>query len=170
MSKLSTAPLGPSVMADIIKVFVETTEHVLGNYLSDSHEPVNVFMHQLVLQEKPYMLVTEEGLERIKLLVFGREVIRDFILTLSFHFFSRLAQDTDTINSIASALAMGAAIDSDRYLTQMPDAIRDRLETFDRIQALISANRWLMVILLIQLSCKSESVAPDARKNPPRKP
>lgn len=165
--------LGNVMMAEVILTFTQATEHVMGNYMPDSRPEIEAFVAQMVLQEKPYMLVTYEGRERIKTLVFGKESIRDFVMTLAFNFFSRLACDENIITALAYALATGTTFSgygADAKQNQMPEAIATRLENTQPVTEILKANKWLMVILLMQLSIRMEDAAKVSGSRPPRKP
>ena len=172
MATVNYPSLGSEAMADVIRIFVQATEHVLNNYLPESRPELDGFIAQMVLQEKPYMLVTDEGINRARMMVFAKESIRDFILSLSFSFFGRLASDENTLAGLAHTLADGTTFHgygADAKLNRMPTEIADRLEATSTTADILKANKWLMVLLLIQLSISIKEPS-KSRTNPPNKP
>lgn len=168
MAAINNPSLGAVPMADVIRIFADSTEHLLGNYLPDARPELDAFIAAMVLQEKPYMLVTDEGVQRARIMVFSKETIRDFILSLAFNFFGRLAADENTLFGVARALADGTTFHgygADAKFNRMPQEISERLEPTSSTVELLKANKWLMVLLLIQLSI-SVKEPPKSRKTP----
>jgi hypothetical protein len=138
-------------MVTVANVFKESFEHCISGLTGETQTLALRFVAEVILREKPYMLVTTEGLDHAMELVFGREENRDFILTLAFTFFARLGHDDDFVKGLAGNLARGAALASKADLNAVPDPIKGRLAELKDVQELLEANSWLMVVLLLQL-------------------
>lgn len=157
--------LGTDDMIEVGDVFISSFNHVLNNYSDEAKADLLVFAMQLVTMEKPYMLVTEEGIQHIVAQVFGKEHYRDFIMMLAFTFFARFGRDRAEIEGLASNLARGATLacrtETTRVgLNAVPQSIRDRLPNMETVRELLLANPWLTIVLLIQLF---SSIKPPAK-------
>lgn len=144
--------LNADEMTVVSTTITESVLGLLGNLAgTEAETTISGFLHHAVLNEKPYMVVTPDGLRQITTVVFTNEVVRDFILTLSYQFFSRWCESHDAYLQLASNLAHGC---SARYiysdLDAMPDVIGDRLVDFETAYTLLQANKWLVIVLLLQ--------------------
>lgn len=145
-------PLHFTDMADVATVFQETFAHVTKNLEgSTAYEEVIKFCGHLVLFEKPYILVSSEGLPNAITMTFTRESVRDFVMTLSYNFFTRWGGSQEAIAALADNLSFGAGqAQVGRDLCAMPQPIAARLGEQEDTKTLLLNNRWLMVLLLIQ--------------------
>lgn len=160
MSNLTTEQ-----MVVVTSVFQESYEHTLSQVLGDTRYPVLQFTAKIVLQNKAHMLVTEEGLLHAIALVFEHEAHRDFVFSLSFTFFSRLGEDEKHMHGLINNLARGVSTSSlvlpEVSLSDfnaMPTVLSARLATFFNAKQLLESNKWLVVLLLLQLCI---AVVPD---------
>ena len=138
-------------MVTAATVFKESFEACINNLTVDARDLATRFTAELVLQVKPYLLVTPDGVERIVDMVFGHESNRDFILSLTFSFFSRLGQDEDFVKGLAGNLSRGAALGKRGDLCAIPEAIKGRFSEMNDVHNLLEANYWLMTVLMLQL-------------------
>lgn len=150
------ANLTTDQMVVVATVFQESYAHVLSNSIEDTKIDRMRFVAGIVLQEKPYLLVTEEGIQRLISLVFADERNRDFIFTLSYTFFSRWGEDDLSVKGLAENLARGVSQASAIYganqdINAIPHEIAIRLTPNNVAKDLIESNKWLMIILLLQL-------------------
>lgn len=146
------------------ETFQESFRHVMGNYpVPEAKQYLLKFVLGVIMVEKPYMLVTDEGIQRAIALVFTAEAERDFILTLTYTFFSRFGETSAPAKNLAAALARGIALTgvTTSQLSAAPDAIKTRLPTEEEARAILEANQWLMTVLLIQLCVQ---ITDDAKK------
>lgn len=134
-------------------VFIDSFRHVLSNSEETRRASMLEFALTVALKEKPYMLVTPSGLASLAAQVWSVEDCRDFLLQLSFVFFSRLGESDDFVLGLSRNLARGCSyVDTvvKQDYTAIPEVVGDRLA--DNVSALniINANRWLMIVLLLQ--------------------
>lgn len=138
-------------MVEIAQIFQDSIFHVLMNMLDEDRSIIASDISIILLSEKPYMLLTYEGILRITDLVFSKENIRDFILNLHFVFFSRLGNSKDYINTLINNLAFGISLNSGSEFNCMPDDISKRLVKETNANDILNGNKWLIIILMIHL-------------------
>lgn len=141
-------------MNEVSGVFQESLAYVLSNLPSkEAQASLKGFLAQLVMQEKPYLLVTQEGLSRVIDLVWTSPGYSDFIMSLSFVFFSRWGHGEEEVSGLCANLARGCAMinRSEKQLDAVPQLLGDRLSDIDAARRLIQANHWLVIVLLVQL-------------------
>ena len=146
--------LSSTQMIDVANTFQDAYAHVLNNLEGLSVKPTVIsFTAGVVLTEKPYMLVTEEGIQRAIGLVFSREDIRDFVLTLTYTFFARWDAGPSSVRDLAENLAqgVGGVVGGNIDLSAMPIEIQQRLMLRGDASELLQSNPWLMTLLLMQL-------------------
>lgn len=146
MSNLTTEQ-----MVIATSTFQESFQHVLGNYVGDSRTHIQKFVAGVVLRQKPYMLVTEEGVQHAMKLAFGNEADRDFLFTLTYTFFSRFGETNEPVKGLATALARGVSIGSHNELSAVPEPLQKRLPVEVDVRAMLESNQWLMTLLMMQL-------------------
>ena len=141
-------------------VFVQTAKFVFSNIGFSSKETVMRFLTTTATSEKPYMLVTTEGVSRAVGIVFTDEVIRDYILTLHSVFMTRWSHNADMYNALLLNLASGTGIGGAKKDTMcaLPDSINDRLATADDVYAILKDNSWLVILLLICMHLTVETI------------
>lgn len=144
--------LNADEMTVVSTTITESVLGLLGNLAgTEAEATITGFLHHVVLNEKPYMIVTPDGLRQITTVVFTNEVVRDFVLTLSYQFFSRWCESQDAYLQLVQNLSHGCGA---RYVRSewdaMPDVIGDRLVDFETTYTLLQANKWLVIVLLLQ--------------------
>jgi len=149
-------PLETEQLIEASQTFDDSFTHVLSNYLPDSKKQIVEFIGKIILQEKPYLLVSEEGLTRAISLVFGDDAIRDFIFTLHFTFYARFGHSDDHIQRLISSIARGVGLASHYPLSAIPTQINQRLTKLEDAYNIINDNRWLSIILMIQLFIRAD--------------
>jgi hypothetical protein len=138
-------------MISAAETFRDAYEHVLGNLVADTKERTIKFVMEIVLRQKPYMMVSKEGLPKIMDVVFSSDEIRDFIFTLHFVFFSRWGNEDQDVNGLIGNLARGAGLASFGKLNAIPVPINDRLTGVDDVNQILMDNKWLTIILMLQM-------------------
>lgn len=143
-------------MIVVADVFQGAYEHVIGNLVGDTRIAIIGFVGQVVLKEKPYLLVTGEGLQHAIDLVFCNEQIRDFVLTLSYTFFARLGESSAHVRGLSENLARGVAQGSSASprsvdYCAVPKDLSSRFTPETEALELIESNKWLVVLLLLPL-------------------
>jgi len=138
------------------EVFQETLRHQLQNYEGQTaHDKLIKFVAHIVLVEKPYLMTTSEGLPHLIDLVFRDPDIADFVLGLTFSFYARMAGDEGgkyhafLCSVLADSVGYGAL--RGRPICAIPGEIALRLADSQQTQQLLNDNRWIVVLLLMQL-------------------
>jgi hypothetical protein len=134
--------------------FQESVSHVLGNYLPESQASLKAFVAEMILKEKPYMLVTEDGIKHAMGKVFGLEGYRDFVLMVTFTFFARFGESDTPVRSLAGNLARAVSVSgsgSNNDLSAVPLEMRRRMPSEQDVTATLESNQWLMTLLMLQL-------------------
>lgn len=155
--------LSTDEMVEVAAVFTESYHHVLSNLATEQRSRIIEFVARVVLSEKPYLLVTPEGLDHAIGLVFENKQVTDFVLTLLFTFGSRWGMSQDRYSALAANLAFGASPVTQQPNRAMPDALASRLASFADVYNLLVANQWLVILLLFQ---SLVSVATEQSNNP----
>jgi hypothetical protein len=90
--------------------------------------------------------------------VFADEVLRDFVLTLTFVFFSRWGASDEKYAQLVETFAFSVSADVPTSNTgtlnvpsAIPPAILADLSKSDNVRSRLLANKWLATLLLIQL-------------------
>ena len=158
MSNLTTEE-----MREVSEVFKDSVDFVIGNQTKETAQELKLFMAGLVMREKPYLLLTQEGIERAMELVWAHANIADFVMATSYVFFARWGHDNDKVQGLFENLARGCALVDDRKelreMNATPIVVRDRLSDIGVTRRLIESNKWLVIVLLVQLFV---TVAPAA--------
>jgi hypothetical protein len=150
------APTGSAFLAlddmvEVAEALREAYEHVTDNTYGRSKEVVVVFVADMVLRRKPYMLVTQEGFGELLQEVFTVDDRRDFLFTLYFTFGSRWGMTDERYSALAANLARSACpVGIGKEGNGAPTAITQRLTAFEDALPLLEANPWLVMILLLQ--------------------
>ncbi len=149
--------LSTEQMIEVGHVYNDAFKTVISN-MSSNRESILIFVTEMALSEKPYLLVTPEGVERLAERVFGTSAIQDFVLTLSFVFFARWGGDTEDCAHLAENLAMGATqswTGNEKTINDMafavPNQIASRLMKVGDAHQIIRNNPWLMIVLVLIL-------------------
>ena len=153
--------LNTEQMVEVASVFKEAYEHVIGNLTVDVRNKIYAFTGGIVLQDKPYMLLTPDGIERAINLVFTDDQHRDFILTLSFVFFSRWSTGKNDLDELSDNLAAGVShsgfgavsgfSSNSKVTNALPGPMLTRLPVYNDARSLIGGNKWIVILLLMQL-------------------
>jgi hypothetical protein len=156
---------------EIAEVFKGSLEHVLANSKSFSQEGQDViskFIYGFVMVNKPYMLATPLGVQHAVDTVFTNEIVRDFILTLAFVFSCRWGANTqryaELVESIAFAVSASDASGHGRALNAIPQQILDELPRVDTVLPVLQENKWLVVLLLMQLTVQIPPISDGKKK------
>jgi hypothetical protein len=156
---------------EIAEVFGGSLDFVLTNvkrsYSPEGQERINKFVYDFVITQKPYMLMTQLGEQGAVETVFSDELIRDFILTVGFQFFTRWGGSAERLNTLVESLAFAvSATDSlagDRRQNLIPGPILEDLPQESRALSVLRENKWLVVLLLMLLTVEIP-LPPEAKK------
>jgi hypothetical protein len=139
-------------MVEVAEVFQDSFRHILGNMPEEAQTSMKQLVAEFILKEHPWVLVTPEGLPRAIDLVWAREGVRDFLLSLSFTFFARWGHSDDQVEGLANNIARGVAmVQRGAQHDAVPAEPGKRLVHIDAAQKVLSANRWLMIALMLPL-------------------
>jgi hypothetical protein len=158
---MSHPGLSTEEMVDVATIFQESYKQVMGNFLPNSASATMVkeYVSALVLQQNPWELITQDGLQNLIAKTFMQAPLRDFVFSLSFTFFSRWGYSSENIAGLARQLAAGVAVADNlsanvqeiQRLNAVPKTLSERLCGQASAISLLEANKWLMVILMLQL-------------------
>jgi hypothetical protein len=143
--------LSAELMIEAAAIFQDAVQFVLQRFGKETKDKVRGFVSLIVLQEKPYLMVTPDGLSRMINLVFSDEAYRDFVLTLHFTFASRWGMTMSLYQGLVANLAQGACPAMEGSLNAMPADMASRLSTYTDAAQLLEANPWLSMLLMLQL-------------------
>ena len=145
------------------KIFVEATKFVLGNYPTEVRGKITEFLYGMLSVEKPYMLVTEEGIVHATDLVFSNEIVRDFIFTLHYVFIARWSPNQVKLNGLVNNLATGVSLSNplcdDCTAVAMPAEIKQRMANYADSFNIIGSNGWLLILLMLILHINIEDLS-----------
>lgn len=147
----ASSPLSTDEMVEVGHVLLEAYRDVLANQSEESRPRTASFVAEFCLRNKPYILVTADGLAGAIDTVFSDRHVTDFVLTLVHIFGSRWGMTQQRLNSLAVNLASGAALPVTSELRSIPNALASRLASFPDAYSLLVANPWLVVLMLLQL-------------------
>lgn len=147
---------------EIGQVFKDSLDHVLRNTKAleaKSQERILHFVYHNALYDKPFMLVTPLGVKNVVEKVFSDVIVRDFVLQLSFVFYSRWGTDAEKYSHLVETLAFAVSADVEPMSLSgipgapcaIPPAVLADLPKTDGVRITLANNKWLSVILLIAL-------------------
>ena len=143
-------------METVQAAFEVAIKTVLDQYRDPAlKEKLLLFIQNIVVQEKPWMWVSPEGQEHVVYLFMVDEFPRDFIMLLTYTFFSRWGEGKVKYTGLTDALSWGCAADNDdnvekEYVLMSKD-LSARLSPLDSVKKYLRANKWLAVAMLIKL-------------------
>jgi hypothetical protein len=156
---------------EIGQVFKDSLDHVLKNAKAleqKSQERIIHFVYHNALYGKPFMLVTPMGVKNLVENVFSDVIVRDFVLQLSFVFYSRWGTDNAKYSQLAETLAFAVSADVEplgisgtaSVPCSIPPAVLADLPKTDGVRATLASNKWLSVVLLIALVVQMPETPP----------
>jgi hypothetical protein len=156
------APKALNISPTLKQNFALAAEHIFVHALNrtvwiyrDSYQAVDLIL-STIRNTAMESIATQPGIDQITKLVFGDEVVREFMFTLQAQFFSQFAEFhqhwRDMIGDIATALTGSpAGIEIDEQLNLVPEEISGRMFTQKHMQSLLLANNWLIMYILVAL-------------------
>ncbi len=141
-------------------IFKEALNQTISNYAEKARLDVTHMLLHICGQIRPYMVVTEAGSEALSEEIFSNEIRRDFIFNLTFNFLSRIyfIDDkliTKIISGFTHSLALTERVNSSssgyEALDKLPEELSNRIPTHEEIYNLLCSNKWLIIVLLINL-------------------
>jgi hypothetical protein len=144
-------PLTTEQMVVAVETFQAAYEQVMSKYAGDGKKSILEFVTNIVVLQKPYMLASAKGPEEWTNIIFGNEGARDFILSLSFSFFSRFHETNTPELALAASLTRGLILNSFLPKSFIPEIIVSGYFGIKETEELLGSNQWLMTVLMLQL-------------------
>lgn len=157
---------------EVGEVFKGSLEHVLANsksFSTEAQDKISRFLLGFVMIEKPYMLATPAGVQHAVETVFTDEIVRDFVLTLVFVFTARWGSNTERFKELVESLAFAVSAQGPAHNTgpgknAIPPPILAELPKEDLVVPVLQDNKWLVVLLLAQLTVQLPVIVEGKQK------
>lgn len=143
-------------MREVGEVFIETVQHVLASYPPEGREGLQQLMMNFIAKYKPWAMVTPQGIGDLVEFVWTNSGFTDFLMMLSFVFFSRWGSSDEKIQALTNNLARGTGLVVRDENNAVPRQYSERLPDFSAAQSRIAANRWIAIALMLPLFIKVE--------------
>lgn len=147
-------------MANCGTSILSAFQTVLAQSGEENRLKIQRFAVRVIMEEKPYLWVTPQAMGHLMGEVFGDELIRDFVLSLQFHFFMRWGEASQKFTTLTHALSWSVAPagqttmrpqkSENDSLVAIPQVIQERLTSREDAQALMESNPWLVCLLLMR--------------------
>jgi hypothetical protein len=142
-------------MKEVERIYVEAFHHTFDNFANQLQVDLAIFWVNIVAAEKPYLMIREDGVVRMRDMIFSNKTYTDFVLQFTYVFFSRWSATTEErnrfieiiANSISSHLGSTIANPLNEYNGMPPEVIGRLASQNDAIQ-LLTVNGWLLVLVL----------------------
>lgn len=158
--------LSTEQMAQVVDVFNKSVVFTIAKYPSVEHRnSLKELLAQITQAIMPTQVLTADGLAELQQLVFANAANRDFILSLVFVFFSRLAGSEQELVDLCEVLVRSVSsaplkTDVKSAIQATPTEVSSRLITSENALSLLLANKWLVVVLLVQLVVEATPPSP----------
>lgn len=149
-------------MIDVGESFERALQHVLNNTLGTSHTRAATYLTNHVLRNKPWMLLTKEGIEEATESVMGDAELQDFVLEVTYTFSAYWGGSVDKYAKLADVLAVSVGIQTE---SSLPNEVKQRTVTPEQAIQKLTANRWLMTLIMFNLFVEPAMV--DGKKVEP---
>lgn len=144
------------------EVYKDSLKFVLDNnsrmLTPDVNEHLLRFMYTYVLVQKPFTITTPQGMQHAVETVFTDEVVRDFVLTLVYVFFSRWGGTQQRFSELVESLAFAVSAGGSGPFgngagsrNAIPKQLLEDLPKEEGVRSALGDNKWLVVLLLMQL-------------------
>lgn len=143
-------------METVAGAFQVAITQTLAMYLDEAaREKIMMLCTKIVVEEKPWMWVSPEGVNHLDDLIMVEELTRDFIMALTFTFFSRWGEAKVKFTGLVDTLSWGCAVDNanaeDQSYVLMSKDLSARLSSQETVKKYLAANKWVVVMMLIKL-------------------
>jgi hypothetical protein len=143
------------VYQDSLKFVLDNNSRMLA---PDVNERIMRFMYTYVLVQKPFTITTPQGMQHAVETVFTDEAVRDFVLTLVYVFFSRWGGTSQRFSELVESIAFAVSANGNGPLgngvgsrNAIPKQLLEDLPKEDGVRSLLGDNKWMVVLLLMQL-------------------
>lgn len=143
------------------EVFKDSLQFVLSNsriLSAEAQERLTRFVYAYVLVQRPFTITTPQGSQHAVETVFTDEIVRDFVLSLVYVFFSRWGGTNQRFSDLVETLAFAVSAGSSGPLgngvgsrNMIPKQLLEDLPKEEAVRQVLGDNKWLVVLLLIQL-------------------
>lgn len=144
-------------LLEINTIFTETVDTCMTNISSDDNlTEVKKYLFNVVLDTVPQSLMNDGELATLVKETFSKDIIANFILSLSFSFYSKAFSNEEDIKSFCEILANSISILPDKqndYLL-MPREYITRVYKEGNIYEVLINNKWLVVFLLLRANTR----------------
>lgn len=127
--------------------------HTLSLWQSpEERAAIHAWVVGFIAQRRAIQLATQEVLPQVRDEVFGRVLIRDFVLELQFQFFARWVGDLQKFTDLTHRLSQGMSTDAyQQGYTATPEALNSRLSSQEAAELVLRHNKWLVALLVLKL-------------------
>lgn len=135
-----------------------------SNAPKQQHEKLLKFAFGLVKQEVPYTLFSGqlEGTQRLNALMYDDADIRDFVLKITMHVFSKFGDVKNRYEGLVENIAEAIGFiqppqvssrrdEATQPIELMPDELKGLLPTVDDVAEILRWNRWAVTMALMML-------------------
>lgn len=146
--------LNPEQMSVVGEMFQEANGFCWSGAGEETKKQMVPFLINRIASDVTPAMMTPKGISVLRKEVFGNEHIRDYILKLSFIFFSRWAPSNDAVCGLCHNLSRGLSqspYDQQSSMVATPPEIMERLGSRDDVFSALSSNPWLIVSVMIPL-------------------
>jgi hypothetical protein len=151
------------------EIYKQAFFHTFGNFNEDIQKEVAIFWTDSMLRRKPYLMVTDGGFIEVREAVFNKSKnITDFMLMFVYTFFVMLAaapeERTTLIAVTANSLSrnFGGTRDLPDF-RGIPVATASRLAEENDVFNMLSANTWLLLMVLAPVFMKYSDFLPEPK-------
>ena len=150
---MSDNSLTTEQLTEVRICFIDAFNALYSKYTDTETLPaITRFLGQMSLQVKPWVLLTNDGLQLLVRTVFENDIIRDFIFSLQFQFFSSWGHDASKYEGLVEIISDSVGIKrEDLRSSLIPEQLTARLPVKDDCIDILIANKWLVIIALTQL-------------------
>lgn len=160
-------------MEQICRLFGDTFTQYMKTIVDEElRMKIARFCAGIVAGQKAYLLLTPTGLKHAISVVFEDTVHHDFVMSMSFVFFATLGNNPDHLDCLFTSLARGVSPsdpDMEKHdLVAIPKQYQDRYISYPTALTQLKSNRWLVILLMMQLSLSlvdSDKVRPKQKAN-----
>lgn len=141
-------------MEVVVVSMQEAYRHTRNEFDMDPtlREKIDAFVVNFLLNYQVASIIMPASLDTLVREVFSNKLIRDFVLTLQFNFFTRWGEASVNFTSLTDSLSYGLGLSSDEegQYSVIPKQLRDALPSQDNVREVLKANKWLVILLVLK--------------------
>ncbi len=151
-------------------LFQEAVDFLFQSSNDKTKKNVLQFMIKRILGDIPTVQMSPNGVKELRNEVYNNIEVRDFLLNLSFVFFSRWAASDAQVLALAANLARGLSqgtfVGENIAVSAVPDEVLNRLAKREDVFNLLASNQWLICVIMMPLFMSSKSFIDHDTKRP----